>query len=152
MSGKRKGVSIDLFFFLSFDLERDLTHPSLPHSFSLSVPPVSSSQRHNSRRPHHHVRPDDLEVPDPLHGLRVAGKSLSFCFLQKKRRQRNKNPTLRTVSLSSLSQQTFSGRRRPLRLHGARLPPRGHPVPLFCAKGPAAQLGRHRRVQHRGSR
>ena len=78
MSGKRKGVSIDLFFFLSFDLERDLTHPSLPHSFSLSVPPVSSSQRHNSRRPHHHVRPDDLEVPDPLHGLRVAGEFFIF--------------------------------------------------------------------------
>ena len=66
-----RSLDRSFFLFFSFDLETSLT-PLFPLPVPLSPPLL------NATRTHHHVRPDDLEVSDPLHGLRVAGEFFIF--------------------------------------------------------------------------
>ena len=82
---------IELFSIFS-DLRNLLTSfpLSLPPSLSLSLPPLSTPTR-----PHHHVGPDDMEVPDPLYGIRVAGESFHLSFLKGDGAARKKKPDAR---------------------------------------------------------
>lgn len=96
---ERSSMGMISLFFRPRDLRNPLT-PLCSLSLSLSLPPRT--------RPHHHVGPDDLEVPDPLHGIRVAGEFFSFSFETRRSKEgRGRNPTLETKLSLSLSLSLF---------------------------------------------
>lgn len=92
---ERSSMGMISLFFRPRDLRNPLT-PLCSLSISLSLP--------TRTRPHHHVGPDDLEVPDPLHGIRVAGEFFSFSFETRRSKEgRGRNLTLETKLSLSLS-------------------------------------------------